>query len=169
MKQLTHSPFDHREHYSQDERRISFSSDRGEGYGIYAVDRNSGAVELLVDTTAKETEPAWLPDGRSIAFVTNKSSLVVVDQLGRRNTVASVHNSGNIFNPRSPSWSPHGDCTYMVVDNSTVQLRRPRGILVQGEDVFPLRASWLPTGECVYTSGGKIRRLQLETAHFFRY
>ncbi|NOJ43955.1 amidohydrolase family protein [Bradyrhizobium australiense] len=168
LKQLTRGPYDCREaSYSPDGRRIAFSSDRGTGYGIYALDRNTGAVESLVDTAAEETEPAWSPDGRKIAFVTNRSSLDVVDEQGNRTTVASVYNSRNIFNPKeihSPSWSPDGDLTYMIVDNGTVQLHRPRSIIVQGEDVFPFRASWLPTGEFVYTSGGKIRRRRLETA-----
>ncbi|MBB4423799.1 Tol biopolymer transport system component [Bradyrhizobium sp. CIR48] len=168
LRQLTRGPNDDREPtYSPDGQRIAFSSDRGLGYGIYAFDRNTGAVKALVDTAAEETEPAWSRNGRMIAFVTNRSSLDVLDERGNRKEIASVQNPTNILNRQeihAPSWSPDGDLTYMIVDNDTVQLHRPRGVVVQGEDVFPFRASWLPTGEFVYTSGGKIRRRRLETA-----
>ncbi|WP_271553768.1 amidohydrolase family protein [Bradyrhizobium sp. CCBAU 45394] len=85
-----------------------------------------------------------------------------------RAIVASVHNDArNILNDkeiRGPSWSPDGDLTYFILNNGTVQLHGPRGIIVQGEDIFPFRTSWLPTGEFIYTSSGKIRRRGLETA-----
>jgi len=166
-KQLTTGPFDCREpRYSPDGRRIVFSSDRGGSYGIYILDRASGAISTLADSDAEECEPAWSPDGRKIVFVTNKSKVEIIDESGQRTTVAGIKESHNIMLPReihSPSFTPDGaEVIYSVLADGKAELHRNGLPLVSGEDVFPFRVTWLPNGDYVYTSSGKIRRRGLD-------
>ncbi len=165
--QLTTGPFDCREpRYSPDGKRIAFSSDRGGSYGIHVVDRASGVISTLADSEADECEPAWSPDGSRIAFVTNKSRVEIIDTTGRRTAVAGIEESHDIMLPReihSPSFTPDGaEVIYTVIADGKAELHRNGRPLITGEDVFPFRVTWLPDGDFVYTSGGKIRRRGLD-------
>ena len=165
--QLTTGPFDCREpRYSPDGGRIAFSSDRGGSYGIHVVDRASGVISTLADGEADECEPAWSPDGSRIAFVANKSRVEVMDSMGRRNTVAGIEESHDLMLPReihSPSFTPDGaEVLYTVIADGRAELHRNGRPLVTGEDVFPFRVTWLPDGDFIYASGGKIRRRGLD-------
>lgn len=165
-RQLTSGPFDCREpRFSPDGGRIAFSSDKGGSYGIHVLDRASGAVSVLVDTQAEECEPAWSPDGRKVAFTSNKSKVEVVDEAGGRSTIAAIEETHDIMAPKEvhgPSWTPDGqDVIYTVIANGKAELHRSGTPLVTGEDVFPFRVTWLPNGDYLYTSSGKIRRRSL--------
>ncbi len=83
---LTNDAYDEKEPaWSPDGKRIAFSSDRavpvvlhpgrheqgfGE-YGIYELTVASGEVRLMLDTAGDDRCPAWSPDGRLLAFVSD--------------------------------------------------------------------------------------------------
>jgi Tol biopolymer transport system component/cytosine/adenosine deaminase-related metal-dependent hydrolase len=180
LKQHTTGRFDCREpRVAPDGRRAAFSSDRSGRYAIYLLDLASNETTPLADpsttvSTAQEAEPSWAPDGKAIALVADKIRLDIVDLEGRRTTVASLKPSADLFRPaeiHNPSWTPDGkSLLYTVIENGTARLVRcgtvpgPARVLVDDEDVFPFRAAWLPGGDFVYTSNGKIRRRSLVTS-----
>jgi Tol biopolymer transport system component len=76
---------------------------------IYIADRNGDNHKILADMSARNTEPAWSPDGTRIAFssrVFGEASqiwLVNVDGSGLVNLTADQIDNGGFS---SPSWSP---------------------------------------------------------------
>jgi len=87
VSRLTNDTWDEKEPaWSADGRRIVFSSDRatpvvlqaepyerGFGrYGLYELDLASGAVSPLLDTAGEDHDPAWSPDGRRLAFLSDR-------------------------------------------------------------------------------------------------
>lgn len=81
---------------------------------VWIVDAATGAARRLTDGPAPDEEPAWSPDGRSIAFVTQvgrdhdliyRSDIVVIDvETGRRTRVTGGADS--VF--FHPTWLPDG-------------------------------------------------------------
>lgn len=72
---------------------------------IYTINASTGAPSQLTDLSEGAYDPAWSPDGSSIAFVArhgNSSEL----RLMRADGSATVTLSG--LNARSPVWSPDG-------------------------------------------------------------
>ena len=166
LKQLTNGPFDCREpRVSPDGARVAFSSDRNGSYGVFALDLASGAISPLADTSAEEYEPAWSPDGKSVAFVTGRSKIDVVGEGGQRRTVAEIRRGNDPVDPtelRSPAFAPNGrDVIYTAVSPLGSKLMRGDDPLVEGEDVFPFRVSFIGGDEFVYAASGKIRRRAL--------
>lgn len=85
---LTNDAWDEKEiTWSPDGRRVTFSSDRlapvvlqplrdENGFGRYALfdlDVASGEVTKLLDTSGEDHAPAWSPDGRLLAFISDRS------------------------------------------------------------------------------------------------
>lgn len=101
---LTDDTWDEREaSWSPDGRRVAFSSDRGapvvlrpeppaEGYGHYGLhelDLASGRTSLLLDTAGEDRNPVWSPDGRKLAFLSDRGgamNLHLLDTADRRVT-----------------------------------------------------------------------------------
>jgi Tol biopolymer transport system component len=189
VRQLTSGPYDSREpRFAHDGRRIAFSSDRSGRYAIHVLDIESGDISQIGESSTQDAQPAWAPDDGRIALVADRNRLDVIDLQGKRSTIASIPPSPDIFHPaeiHSPSWTPDGQeliCT--VLQNGTATLTRaevgpvsasPGGApavraLVENEDVFPLRVTWLPAApgpssrDFIYTSSGKIRRRSLDSA-----
>ena len=87
-RRLTDDTYDEKEPtWSADGRRITFSSDRGApvvlharrqergygAYGIYDLEVTTGEIRKVVDTHGDDSSPAWSPDGKKLAFVTDRS------------------------------------------------------------------------------------------------
>ena len=88
VTRLTDDAWDEKEPtWSPDGRQLAFASDRlapvvlsptkrkdGFGrYGLYTMDLASRQAHLIVDTYGEDHAPAWSPDGRKLAFITDAS------------------------------------------------------------------------------------------------
>jgi Tol biopolymer transport system component len=169
LTQLTTGPYDCREpRYSPDGRRIAYSSDATGGrYAVHVLELASGESRVLTASTAQECEPAWSPDGKSIALVAGGTTLQIVAEHGDTKVGASVPSSSDPMQKselHAPSWLPDGKgLVYVQLGGGASQLMRDGKALTADEDVFPMRATWLSRDELLYTSSGKLRRRSLAT------
>jgi len=168
LRQLTSGPFDDREpRVSPDGKRIAFSSDRGGRYGVHILDLASGTVSPVDAGPGDVCEPAWSPDGRALAVAVDKARILAVPLAGGAARVVAQASpatgrlaAGALY---SPAFTPDGkDVIYTALENGRAELRLGTGaVVVAGEDVFPFRVSWLPSGEFLYAADGHIRRRAL--------
>ena len=88
------------------ESRIFFSSNRDGDWDIYSMDVNGNNVVQLTDHPATDWLPACSPDGRKIAFISDRDidDLYVMDSDGS-NVVRLTHDN---FPEGRPSWTPDG-------------------------------------------------------------
>ena len=96
--------------------RIAFASDRraGEDLDIWSMrPGGGGAVNLTADSEADDFGPSWRPDGRKVAFMSNRET-VTNPQGDFEIFVMNADGSGvrqltaNRFDDEFPSWSPDG-------------------------------------------------------------
>ena len=88
--------------------RIAFQSDRDGIAQIYTMNGDGSNVVRLTTGTASAGEPAWSPDGLTIAFVTGVTDFGIYTMNFDGSAVTAVVTGGNLFYPRSPTWSPDG-------------------------------------------------------------
>jgi len=125
--------------WAPDSRRIAFT---GTG-GIHVVNAGGSGDRLVSGTRDRDHAPAWSPDGRSLAFISQYSdsttNLVLVRGSGRRVLVTSA--SGF-------AWSPSGKwIAYTTGPRPGLELVTPdasRRRRLAGENVS--RFSWSPSG-----------------------
>jgi len=87
-ERLTNDTWDEKEPtWSPDGKRIAFASDRlapvvlgaephvgsTSRYGIFELDVATRKIHFLLDTAGEDHAPAWSPDGRKLAFITDRS------------------------------------------------------------------------------------------------
>jgi TolB protein len=96
--------------------RIAFASDRrsGEDLDIWSMRPNgSNPINLTADSEADDFGPSWRPDGRKLAFMSNRET-VTNPQGDFEIFVMNADGSGvrqltaNRFDDEFPSWSPDG-------------------------------------------------------------
>ena len=123
VARLTDDSWDEKEPtWSPDGKRIAFASDRSapivlepqphvganSRYGIYEIDVATRAVRLILDTAGEDHAPAWSPDGRKLAFITDRSgapNLTLYDS--EDSTITQLTDlSGGVL---SLSWSRQND------------------------------------------------------------
>lgn len=160
LVQLTQGPFDAREpRVSPDGHEVAFSSDRTGKYAIHVLDLTNGEVKLWAEAEGQACEPAWSPDGAKIAFAVDRVRIEVVDGAGARDVAVTLPTTAGPAELHSPAFTPDGKTlVYAVIAHGAAELHGATGPLFQDEDVFPFRATWLPSGEIVYAADGKIRR-----------
>ncbi len=104
--------------------RIAFVSDRDRNYEIYLMDDDGKNQRNLTNNPAWDSSPSWSPDGKRIAFMSDRAGHVRRD--GVRTTFeiyvmdADGGNPQNLTNhpagDSSPSWSPDGKRIAFVSD-----------------------------------------------------
>jgi Tol biopolymer transport system component len=95
--------------WSPDGRRIAFSARRGREAmsDIYVVNADGTGLRQLTDDPAGDSTPAFSPDGRRIAFVSDRDGLhqlYVMDADGTHQS-RLTRGESRLFNPQ---WSPDG-------------------------------------------------------------
>jgi TolB protein len=89
--------------WSPDSRRIAVATTAGRGnYDIYTVDANGKGLRRVTSSPLDEFEPAFSPDGASIAF--DRDGAIVVTKAG--GGVGELTDAEN--NDGSPAWRPPG-------------------------------------------------------------
>ena len=89
-------------------RKILFTSQRTGAGDIYAVGRDGSGLTRLTTHAAPDTEPAWSPDGRKIAFASRRDGLdldVYVMNADGSSVVRLTNAKGD---DNAPAWSPDG-------------------------------------------------------------
>lgn len=81
---------------------------------IYVVNADGGGLTRLTDSSSTDWFPSWSPDGRRIAFCSNRESgdhnydIYVMDAEGSNLTRLAEGMLDEVFFPPSPAWSPDG-------------------------------------------------------------
>jgi Tol biopolymer transport system component len=115
--------------FSPDGRRIAFSGLVGGVMDLFVTDLERGELRRLTNDLYSDLQPAWSPDGGSIAFVTDRFStdlatlhygnyrLAVIDPDTGEIQALPVFGKGKHIDPQ---WSADGQGLYFVTDVSGI-------------------------------------------------
>ena len=153
--------------------QIAFVSKRDGNFEIYVMDADGGNPRRLTNNPAKDLAPSWAPDGKRIAFISDRdghphrvpgwftSEIYVMDADGGNPRNLTNHPSDD----RSPSWSPDGtriafqsyrdndrnhNIEIYVINADGSNLQRITNNLIADED-----PAWSPDGERIVFSSAR--------------
>ena len=104
-----------------------FASNRNGNYQVYSMCSNGEEVVRLTDNLFTERYPRWSPDGRRIAFVSDRTGTPIICIIDRQGTSLSIldHAETAVDNALgSPfDWSPDGGkIAFIGVDRTTIRV-----------------------------------------------
>jgi hypothetical protein len=115
--------------FAPDGRRIVFSGLFQGHTDLYVYDLESRELTALTRDAFADLQPSWSPDGRTIAFVTDRFTtrletlaagdvrLAALDVATREVAALPSFRTGKHINPQ---WSPEGDSLYFISDTSGI-------------------------------------------------
>ena len=136
-----------------DSGRLAFTLVRGKQQDIYILDFAEGTIRPLIATDAKESQPAWDPSGKQVAYSSDTGGnrkLYLIDDDGT-NVKQITSGSGQ---DEHPSWSPDG--TQLVFQSTRFGDASDLFLVARGGgDATPLVVDkkrnispvWSPTGK----------------------
>jgi TolB protein len=136
--------------WSPDSRRMAFAADANGGSAIYVVDRTVPGAVRVVDPALKAIDPAWAPDGASIAFQSElDQTLHVVAPDGSGERRLGWLDGTMLW----PEWAPDGRAVVVTafqndnVDIFTVSADGSVVTNVSNDPADEFSPSWSPDGE----------------------
>ena len=134
-------------------RKIAFTSNRDGDFEIFTVDIYTGSLTRVTSNTVRDAEPAWSPDGASLAYESPTSAS------GRTDTDIWTKNSdgtgvptdvvSTIGDDHAPSWSPDGQeiafdqFGNVLVKNLATGILRP---ILSTPCFSSIKPNWSPDG-----------------------
>ncbi|HEY7410293.1 MAG TPA: BamA/TamA family outer membrane protein [Vicinamibacteria bacterium] len=134
--------------FSPDGRKVVFSALAGGFTDLYAYDLEAGTLRRLTTDTFADLQPAWSPDGRQVAFVTDRFStrldtldpgnyrLAALDVASGEVRALPGFDKGKNINPQ---WSRDGSSIYFLANRDGVtnvhRLELASGTLYQLTDL----------------------------------
>ena len=117
LRRLTNNRHDdYSPSWSPDGKRIAFSSDR-DGHvidgrptsEIYVMEADGGNSQNLTNNPGNDRDPSWSPDGKRIAFASERDGNFNVEIYVMDNDGSNQQRlTNNPLDDQSPSWSPDG-------------------------------------------------------------
>ncbi|CAN1531152.1 Peptidase_S41_TRI domain containing protein [Caulobacteraceae bacterium] len=149
--------------WSRDSKRLLYVSERGQAANLYQYDFATGAERALTTGTARNTVPAWSPDGKMIAYIRGGQELRVITlggDGGVAKDVAIFTGALGGFEDGTPVWSPDSRwLAFTVTDRKAFDnihvipaaggQARPISFLANGQTGG--RIAWSPDGTYILT------------------
>ena len=154
--------------WSPDETRIAFVKEIStRNNQIYVVSADGSGEKLLVDDPSWNFAPVWLPDSKSIMFVSNRENSLAVYSVGveskRTRRVLDISSSinrrfdnGNRL-PLTLLWSPDVTKLALPLEKSIIfiDITKPAGV-VRYDGVAPSLQGWTPDSERIVVTDSAI-------------
>ena len=154
--------------YADRRTKIAFASSRDGNLEIYVMDGDGGNQRRVTVNPARDEDPAWSPDGKKIAFVSNRNNvnkdhmqIWVIDADGKN----PIRLTDGLVDA-NPDWSPDGTkILYVTFDVPRDHNLAPGGMTVMDADGNNKRLleneggvhpSWSPDGKRIVYAYGQI-------------